>query len=80
MWTLTGSNRIVGITNAGTALSGNAGYVTGATGTQLGPVVDGSGNLWFTNASSNTVSEMIGVAAPVVTPLSEGLIAPATKP
>jgi len=56
-------------------LSGSAGY--------QGPypiavAVDGSGNVWANSAltSQNTVTEWVGIATPVITPICAGL--PAT--
>ena len=45
-----------------------------------GIAVDGSGNVWVANAGNNTVSEIVGVATPVVTPLVASLLAPYTTP
>ncbi len=33
------------------------------------PVIDSSGNLWVTNSRGSTVTELVGVAAPVLTPM-----------
>jgi len=62
----------------GAILSGLNGYTTGNLAADS-IAVDGSGNIWFTpvNASTlaadNTIHEMIGAAAPVVTPIAAGL-------
>ncbi|MGA8938936.1 MAG: hypothetical protein WB439_07210 [Acidobacteriaceae bacterium] len=65
-----------------TAISPGTNYVPEAqypaTATKFTPILNGSlnlaidpsGNLWITNYTGNSVVEMIGVAAPVVTPLS----------
>jgi hypothetical protein len=54
----------------GTALSPSAGW---APDSQLleafGLAIDASGNIWVTNFGNNTLTEFIGVAAPVKTPL-----------
>ena len=42
----------------------------GALSTPVGVAVDGSGSVWTTNTGNNTVSQFIGLAAPVVTPIS----------
>jgi streptogramin lyase len=73
-WTLTSAGTLIGLSNAGAAISGAAGYATGTTGSLLGPVMDGSGDAWFTNATTNTVSEVIGVGTPVVTPISTAVV------
>jgi hypothetical protein len=36
----------------------------------LNIAIDPSGNVWITNLLGNSVAEMVGAAAPVVTPLS----------
>jgi hypothetical protein len=61
------------------ALSNSASAVTPATGysgaglsTPGGIAVDLSGNLWVTNSSDNSVTEVLGVAAPSA-PLSTAL-------
>jgi streptogramin lyase len=38
--------------------------------------VDGSGNVWVTNASLNTVTEFVGAGSPVVTPIVANLLFP----
>jgi hypothetical protein len=35
--------------------------------------IDGAGNVWTTNAYVNQVTELVGAAVPVVTPLSAGV-------
>jgi hypothetical protein len=35
--------------------------------------IDGSGDVWVTNNGNSTVSEFIGAAVPVVTPLAVGV-------
>ncbi len=44
--------------------------------------IDTSGNLWVTDSSSNSVTEILGLAAPVLTPLAAAVAAstPASKP
>jgi secreted PhoX family phosphatase len=52
----------------------SAGYT--ASGTLNGPnaiAVDPSGNVWIANNSNNTMTELIGAATPVVTPLAVGV-------
>jgi hypothetical protein len=55
----------------GSFLSPSSGF--GADASLLDPyglAIDPSGNLWLTNAGKNTLTEFIGVAAPVKTPLA----------
>jgi hypothetical protein len=35
--------------------------------------IDGSGNVWVGNNGNSTVSEFLGAAVPVVTPLAQGV-------
>lgn len=55
----------------GTFLSPSSGF--GADASLLDPyglAIDASGNLWLSNSGKNTLTEFIGVAAPVKTPLA----------
>jgi hypothetical protein len=56
--------------NAGTAITGTSGYQSGKLDNPSSIAIDGSGDVWIPNASASTVTEIIGVAAPTVTPLS----------
>ena len=47
------------------------GYQSPGLPTPVSIAIDGSGNVWL--SSSNTVSELVGVATPVVTPLAAGV-------
>jgi streptogramin lyase len=56
---------------AGMLLSPSTGF--GADASLLGPygvAIDASGNLWVTNSGKNTLTQFIGVATPVKTPLA----------
>jgi streptogramin lyase len=56
---------------AGMLLSPSTGF--GADASLLGPygvAIDASGNLWVTNSGENTLTQFIGVATPVKTPLA----------
>jgi hypothetical protein len=79
------SDSISKFTTSGTALSPSTGYTSGLTGSSIGHknlAIDGSGDVWLANTLANSVTEVIGVAAPVVTPLSAGAATStiATKP
>jgi hypothetical protein len=81
-----GSDSISELSDAGVAISGTNGYtaspnpMSGNTGTYLsGPnavAVDGSGNVWVLNGGNNYITEVVGAAAPVVTPLAANLASP----
>jgi hypothetical protein len=38
--------------------------------TPHGLAIDGAGNVWVTNFTANSVTEFVGLATPVVTPIS----------
>ena len=63
---------MVELDNNGNILSGGTGYNVLAAGYPVGDAIDASGNVWVAMAN-NYVIEMVGAAAPVVTPLSLGL-------
>jgi hypothetical protein len=51
----------------------NGGYVSGNTSGNVGYgnlAIDGSGDMWIVNSGENSVTEIIGVATPTVTPLA----------
>jgi len=58
------------LTNSATAITGTSGYQGGVLNNPSYLAIDASGNVWVSNAGNNTVTELIGVATPVVTPLS----------
>jgi len=62
------------LTNSGAAVNGAAAYAGSSIGAIYSLAVDGSGNLWSTGGagSGGPIIEMVGAAAPVVTPLSVG--------
>jgi hypothetical protein len=62
--------------NAGVALSGATAYTDGGLNQPYGIAIDGSGNVWVANYGYYSVTEIIGAAAPVITPIAAGL--PAT--
>jgi len=62
---------------SGTAISGQYGYIAG--GEKNGPygiAIDGSGNAWVPNIGTSTLTEFIGVAVPVVTPMVANFLSP----
>jgi streptogramin lyase len=57
-------------TNPGQAVSPSSGFATDASLLDpYGVAVDSSGNLWLSSYGSSTVTQLLGVAAPVKTPL-----------
>ena len=68
-----GSSSIVEASSSGATVSGSTGYQGGSLNVPQGIAVDGSGNLWISNFNSNTITELIGAATPVITPIAAGL-------
>jgi secreted PhoX family phosphatase len=62
-------------TSAGVAISPSTGYQAGLN-ISLSLAIDGSGNVWTTNSNLNTVTEFVGAASPVVTPIVANLLFP----
>ena len=69
----------VGLSSAGSELTGSLGYEAGgytsagSTAYHYSAVVDGAGNEWIANTNADSVTELIGAATPVVTPLAAGV-------
>jgi len=57
----------------GTALSPTAGFTGGAPSVPTGIAIDGSGNVWTADLGNNALTEIIGAAVPVITPICSGL-------
>jgi hypothetical protein len=58
--------------NSGTALTSSTGFTTATMINPTGIAVDLSGDAWVSNAGNSTVTEFIGAAVPVTTPLAYG--------
>jgi hypothetical protein len=67
-----GSGTVCEVSNSGVNLSPSTGYKGGTIGAVYDVAADGSGDLWVTNNNA-TVTELIGIAAPVVAPLASGV-------
>jgi hypothetical protein len=63
---------VVHINSAGTVLSGPNGYQDTHFATVGAAAIDASGNLWVTNNTGASVTELLGVAAPIKTPITAG--------
>jgi NHL repeat len=61
--------------SSGVAISPSTGYQAGLN-ISLSLAIDGSGNVWTTNTNLNTVTEFVGAATPVVTPIVANLLTP----
>ena len=76
------ANNIFALTNAGAVLSTTGFAQAAGLSTPSSITVNAAGSLWIANQGSNTVTEVIGVAAPVQTPVVQQVISqnPGTKP
>jgi streptogramin lyase len=70
VWIANTNSTLANLTNNGTPLSPNAGYNGGGLSTPTGLAIDSSGNIWVTNTADSSLTEFVGAAAPVVTPLA----------
>jgi streptogramin lyase len=61
--------------SSGVAISPSTGYQAGLN-ISLSLAIDGSGNVWTANSNLNTVTEFVGAASPVVTPIVANLLFP----
>jgi hypothetical protein len=62
----------------GPAITSTTGYESGVLDAPSFIAIDPSGDVWIPNKSANTVTEIIGIAAPTSTPLSN--LTPGTEP
>lgn len=74
VWIANANGTVSALSNSGAALSPSTGFSAAATASTTGGIaVDLSGNVWVTSSSGNTVTEILGAAAPVA-PLSTSLV------
>ncbi len=69
IWIVNGDNSVSLFSNAGTALSPSTGFTGATLSTPSGVAVDLSGSVWITNKGTNSVTRILGAAAPAA-PLS----------
>jgi hypothetical protein len=76
----TGNSGVMEINSLGAVLSTTTGTTAGGTAYLGGSInspsyagVDGSGDVWVVNSGDNSVTELIGAATPVVTPIATGV-------
>jgi streptogramin lyase len=73
-WTSDELNGVVDELNtAGAFLSGAFGFQHGQSAVPEAVAVDGSGDVWYSTFNDATIHELVGAAAPVVTPLAYGV-------
>ena len=69
-----GNSSISEFTNGGAAVTGSAGYAPDTLSAPAGIAIDSSGSVWVTNGGNDSVTRVLGVAAPVVTPIVNAVI------
>jgi DNA-binding beta-propeller fold protein YncE len=55
--------------SSGTAISPSGGFQGGSMNDPIGIAIDASGNVWVSNDFDASITQLIGAAAPVKTPL-----------
>jgi large repetitive protein len=81
IWITNTTNSISVFASNGTPVSTTA-YTGGLLNAPSSVSIDISGNLWIANSGSNSVTEVLGAAAPTIAPVASGVAnnTPATKP
>jgi hypothetical protein len=75
-----GSGSVSEFSSSGTALSPSTGYIGTNFYYPSSIAIDGSGDAWVANEYNSSVTELIGIATPVVTPVVANLISPYSAP
>jgi len=70
VWIANTNSTISTLANNGVATSPTTGYSGGGMALPTAISIDGSGNVWVTNTGDSSLTEFVGAAAPVVTPLA----------
>jgi hypothetical protein len=73
VWVANTNYSVSEFTNAGAAVSPSTGYTGGQQGFGWGIAIDGSGDTWVANYDKGSITELIGSATPVITPICAGL-------
>lgn len=69
VWVVNGNNSVSLFSNAGAALSPSTGFTDSSLSTPSGIAIDLSGSVWIANTGNNSVTRILGAAAPAA-PLS----------
>jgi hypothetical protein len=76
IWVANNNGTISALTNTGAAISPSTGYTASGVASDFtnfgGIAIDLSGSVWVTNSADGSVTQVLGVAAPVA-PLSTSL-------
>jgi hypothetical protein len=77
VWVANSIGALSEFNSSGTAISGSNGYEAASLDSPVALAIDGSGNVWMTNFDASAgVTEFVGAAAPVVTPMAANLQSP----
>ena len=81
IWIANGNSTVSTLSSTGVAVSPATGFPT-TTSNPTSLTIDASGDVWITNAGDNSLTEVIGAAAPVATPTTAAVThnSLATKP
>jgi streptogramin lyase len=74
VWIANNDGTISVLTNDGAQVSSTTIAAAGNINVPASLTVDAAGSLWIANAGNNTVTEVIGVAAPVTTPTAQSIV------
>ena len=76
------NNSVSKFSSSGTAITGSNGYTNSNINKPYYISIDGSGNVWLAtgNVNTNSISELVGLAAPVGTPIAANLVSPYSAP
>jgi streptogramin lyase len=65
VWITNGNGSVSEFSNAGSALSPSGGFADSSLSTPSGIAVDLGGSVWIANKGNNSVTRILGAAAPV---------------
>ena len=73
VWIANANSTIAVLANNGTPQSPATGFSGGGLNTPTGLAIDSSGNVWVTNSGDSSLTEFVGAAPPVTTPLASAV-------
>ena len=73
LWIANTNNSVSVFTNSGISVSPSTGFTGANLSTPSSIAIDAAGNVWIANAGNSSITEFLGAADPVLTPLSVGV-------
>lgn len=73
IWISTTNGTVFELSNDGTLVTLGGYYDPIVTGGAFGVAIDASGNIWMPSPNDDSLVEVVGIAAPVITPIAAGL-------